>query len=85
MVDQNTTLLQTLATFKKLQLLDLSSNNIDLLIPVDKMTLLARSETVLKETRNTKIISVNLSDNPISNVQTTVLQLQMIMPNVTDL
>ena len=54
---QGTTLLSALQQFPALQLLDLSSNNINILLPTQT------------EIKLPSVISVNLSDNPVIAVQ----------------
>jgi hypothetical protein len=63
----------------------LSSNNIDLLLPEAISEKLENDDKRLQKAQLTTIISCNLSDNPIKTVSRTILQVQMLMPNVSDL
>jgi hypothetical protein len=83
----NLNLYDVLASFHNIQLLDLSSNNISLLLPEDIAQALftTTDSELMKDMQLSSVISVNLSDNPITNVTDAILQLNMLMPNVQDI
>jgi hypothetical protein len=72
-------LIHLLSSMPNLQILNLSSNKIKSLIPVD----------IPNNTYNkiflTHIISFNLSDNPIADFRKTVETILFLMPEMTDL
>ena len=59
-------------------MLDLSSNQMKTLFPTQDCH-------EIRQTPLNAIVSLNLSDNPFVNVQEVVQQVQLLMPNLTDL
>ncbi len=72
-------LIKHLSSMLNLKMLDLSSNKLRSLIPKE-MPLSSCSQFALKS-----LLSLNLSDNPLSDLKTTVNIISVLMPILTDL